>query len=251
VTLSTKKIILIQFALVALLAGSATAAEPIRVLFITGRNNHRWQLTTPSLKKTLEDSGRFKVDVTEKPAEITAKSLSGYDVIFNGWTGFPKKTGHLWGLDTEKAIDDFVAGGKGMASFHAGSSSFHDWVGFQKIIGGTWGRGTGHGRYHEFTVEMTDVDHPITKGGPAVFDYESEQYYMIVDPGINVLASTVYEYDGHKIVHPVMWTKTWGKGRIFYNALGHCADEFETFPEVHEMTVKGLIWAAEGKAIAE
>ncbi|MBC8373623.1 MAG: ThuA domain-containing protein, partial [Planctomycetes bacterium] len=66
-TLSTKKLIVIQFALVALLAGSEAAAKPIRVLFITGRNNHRWQLTTPSLKKTLEDSGRFKVDVTEKP----------------------------------------------------------------------------------------------------------------------------------------------------------------------------------------
>ncbi len=101
-----KKIAVIQFAMIALLAVSA-AAEPIRVLFISGRNNHKWKLTTPALKKAFEDSGRFKVTVTEKPSEITAKMLEDYDLIFNGWTGFPKTKGHLWGLDTEKAIDDY------------------------------------------------------------------------------------------------------------------------------------------------
>ena len=250
-TLSTKKIILIQFALVALLAGSATAAEPIRVLFITGRNNHRWQLTTPSLKKTLEDSGRFKVDVTEKPAEITAKSLSGYDVIFNGWTGFPKKTGHLWGLDTEKAIDDFVAGGKGMASFHAGSSSFHDWVGFQKIIGGTWGRGTGHGRYHEFTVEMTDVDHPITRGMKS-FKTTDELWHRLVvlqpTPGRKVLctAMSAKSSGGTGNAEPIAICTQFGKGRGFYTSLGHDVKALEK-PGCKLLMLRGIEWAATGK----
>jgi len=251
VTLSTKKLIVIQFALAAFLAASAAAAEPIRVLFITGRNNHKWKLTTPSIKKTLEDSGRFKVDVTEKPTEITAKSLSGYDVIFNGWTGLPKTTGHLWGLDTEKAIDDFVASGKGMASFHAGSSSFYDWDGFQKIIGATWGRGTGHGRYHEFTVEMTDVDHPITKGMKS-FKTTDELWHRLAvlqpTPGRKILctAMSAKSSGGTGKAEPVAICTRFGKGRGFYTSLGHDLKALEQ-PGCKLLMLRGVEWAATGK----
>ena len=249
--LSIKKLIVIQFALAALLAASAAAAEPIRVLFITGRNNHRWQLTTPSIRKTLEDSGRFKVDVTEKPAEITAKSLAGYDVIFNGWTGLPKTTGHLWGLDTEKAIDDFVASGKGMASFHAGSSSFYDWDGFQKIIGATWGKGTGHGRYHEFTVEVTDVDHPITRGMKN-FKTTDELWHRLAvlqpTPGRRILctAMSAKSSGGTGKAEGVAICTRFGKGRGFYTSLGHDVKALEN-PGCKLLMLRGIEWAATGK----
>jgi hypothetical protein len=251
VTLSAKKLIVIQFALVAFLAGPAATAEPIRVLFISGRNNHRWKLTTPSIKKTLEDSGRFRVDVTEKPAEITAKSLIGYDVILNGWSAFPKKTGHQWGLDTEKAIEDFVAGGKGMISFHAGSSSFHDWIGFQKIIGGTWGRGTGHGRYHEFTVEMTDVDHPITRGMKN-FKTTDELWHRVAvlqpTPGRKVLCTAMSDKNkgGTGKAEGIAICTQFGQGRGFYTSLGHDVKALER-PGCKLLMLRGIEWAATGK----
>jgi type 1 glutamine amidotransferase/HEAT repeat protein len=250
VTLSIKKIVVIQFALTALLAVSA-AAEPISVLFISGRNNHKWKLTTPALKKMMEDSGRFKVDVTEKPAEITAKMLEGYDLIFNGWTGFPKKTGHLWGLDTEKAIDDFVAGGKGLASFHAGSSSFHDWDGFQKIIGAVWGKGTGHGKYHEFTVTVTDTQHPITKGMKSFKTSDELWHKMAVlqpTPGRKVLCTALSSKDnrGTGENEAVAICTTFGKGRGFYTSLGHDVKALNN-PGCKMLMLRGLEWAATGK----
>jgi type 1 glutamine amidotransferase/HEAT repeat protein len=251
VTLSTKKTVLVQFALAAFLTASAAAAPPIRVLFITGRNNHKWKLTTPSITKSLKDSGRFKVDITEKPSEITAKSLEGYDVILNGWTGFPKKTGHLWGLDTEKAIDDFVASGKGMISFHAGSSSFHDWDGFQKIIGATWGKGTGHGRYHEFTVDMTDIDHPITKGMKS-FKTSDELWHRVAvlqpTPGRKVLctAMSAESNRGTGKNEPIAICTTFGKGRGFYTSLGHDVKALEN-PGCKLLMLRGIEWAATGK----
>jgi hypothetical protein len=49
---------------------------------------------------------------------------------------------------------------------------------------------------------------------------------------------------------PCIWTKTWGKGRVFYSALGHCAKEFTDYPEVLAMTIRGIIWAGAGKAEA-
>jgi len=245
-----KKFALIQFALIALLALSA-AAEPIRVLFISGRNNHKWKLTTPSLKKTMEDSGRFKVTVTEKPAEISAEMLKDYDLIFNGWTGFPKTKGHLWGLDTEKAIDDFVAGGKGMASFHAGSSSFHDWDGYQKIIGAVWGKGTGHGRYHKFTVNMTEIDHPITKGMKS-FETSDELWHRMAvlqpTPGRKVLAvaMSAKANRGTGENEAIAICTTFGKGRGFYTSLGHDVRSLET-PGCKLLMLRGLEWAATGK----
>jgi hypothetical protein len=251
VTLSAKKLIVIQLALIAFLSASAAAAGPIRVLFISGRNNHRWKLTTPSIKRTLEDSGRFRVDVTEKPSEITAKSLAPYDVILNGWTGFPKKTGHLWGIDTEKAIDDFVARGKGMISFHAGSSSFYDWIGFQKIIGATWGKGTGHGRYHEFTVEVTDVDHPITRGMKS-FKTTDELWHRLAvlqpTPGRKVLCTAMSDKNkgGTGKAEPIAICTQFGQGRGFYTSLGHDVKALEQ-PGCKLLVLRGVEWAATGK----
>ncbi len=245
-----KKIAVIQFAMIALLAVSA-AAEPIRVLFISGRNNHKWKLTTPALKKAFEDSGRFKVTVTEKPSEITAKMLEDYDLIFNGWTGFPKTKGHLWGLDTEKAIDDFVAGGKGMASFHAGSSSFHDWDGYQKIIGAVWGKGTGHGRYHKFTVDMADVDHPITNGMKS-FETSDELWHRLAilqpTPGRKVLctAMSAKANRGTGNDEAIAICTTFGEGRGFYTSLGHDVKALEN-PGCKLLILRGIEWAATGK----
>jgi type 1 glutamine amidotransferase len=73
---------------------------------------------------------------------------------------------------------------------------------------------------------------------------------MIVDPSITVLADTLYHFEGTRAVMPVVWTKTWGKGRVFYSALGHSAQEFIDYPEVLAMSVRGIIWAAQGKAAA-
>ena len=88
------------------------------------------------------------------------------------------------------------------------------------------------------------------KGLPVAFPYKSEQYYMGVDPAIKVLASTKYE-PAHEIVMPVVWTKMWGKGRVFYSALGHRFEEFQQYPHVLDMTLRGLIWAAKGKPRAK
>ncbi|MBU6290268.1 MAG: ThuA domain-containing protein, partial [Chloroflexi bacterium] len=48
---------------------------------------------------------------------------------------------------------------------------------------------------------------------------------------------------------PVTWTKRWGRGRVFYTSLGHVASVFDV-PQVLPMLVRGLVWAAEGAAVA-
>ena len=81
------------------------------------------------------------------------------------------------------------------------------------------------------------------------FPVHSEQYYIHVDPCVNVLATTTFPtFEGPhsangKVVVPVAYTKRWGAGRVFYNSLGHHADVFD-IPQAKEMMRRGFLWAA-------
>jgi hypothetical protein len=91
----------------------------------------------------------------------------------------------------------------------------------------------------EYMVRIVDHDHVITKGLHD-FGVSSEQYYMHVDPANHVLAVT--DFGG--VAVPVAWTKTYGKGRVFYCSLGHVAQVFEQDPQILEMVTRGMVWAA-------
>jgi hypothetical protein len=69
---------------------------------------------------------------------------------------------------------------------------------------------------------------------------------MHLDPSLNVIATTVFNGDHDPWIEgvemPVVWTKTYGKGKIFYSSLGHSADIFE-IPEVWKIMTRGVTWA--------
>ncbi len=64
-------------------ASAEDPVEPIRVLILTGRNNHNWKETTPMLQRTMEASGGFLVDTTVPPLGLTRENLNNYDVILS------------------------------------------------------------------------------------------------------------------------------------------------------------------------
>ncbi|HAU36730.1 MAG TPA: hypothetical protein DCX07_03305, partial [Phycisphaerales bacterium] len=131
---------------------------------------------------------------------------------------------------------------------HGGAGdAFRGNVGYEWMVGGIF---AGHPHVGDYEVRLTGRKHVITDGLPKTFPYKSEQYYMLVDPGNEVLAETVYTHEGRQVVMPVIWTKAWGKGRVFYSSLGHVAQEFRDYPHVLAMTVRGMKWAAEGKTKA-
>lgn len=143
-----------------------------------------------------------------------------------------------------KGLDEAVKSGVGLGGFHGGmGDAFRGNLGFEWMVGGLF---VGHPHVGKYTVRLTKKS-PITSGLKKSFTYESEQYYMMTDPGNNVLATTTYKHAGSTCVMPVIWTKKWGKGRVFYSALGHSAAEFVKYPDVRAMTVAGMLWAAAGK----
>ena len=66
----------------------------------------------------------------------------------------------------------------------------------------------------------------------------------IIDPGVHVLAETLYVYEGQSVPMPIAWTKRWGAGRVFYGALGHDPQEFQACPAAFDLNLRGLRWAA-------
>src|SRR3954449_5233661 len=86
----------------------------IRVLILTGSSDysHPWQPTVPFMRETLNNTGRFDVRVEEEVRGITSATLAGYDALVDYYYG--PRLGEV----TEKAIEDFIRGGKGMVAIH-------------------------------------------------------------------------------------------------------------------------------------
>lgn len=158
----------------------------------------------------------------------------------------------LWTCGTispeqERGLLEAVRSGVGLAGWHGGMcDAFRNNTEYQFMTGGQW---VAHpGGIVDYTVNIVDHTHPVTRGIPD-FRMRSEQYYMHVDPGNQVLATTTFsgEHQGYDwikgTVMPVVWTRRWGEGRVFYMSLGHVANDLRV-PEAHEILRRGLLWAA-------
>jgi type 1 glutamine amidotransferase len=139
-----------------------------------------------------------------------------------------------------------VKKGAGCAGWHGGmGDAFRANTEFQFMTGGQF---ICHpGGIIDYTVNLSDIEDPIT-AGLSDFAVHSEQYYMHIDPAVEVLATTTFSGEHWRVdwvkdvVMPVAWKKRYGSGRVFYSALGHVASDFEV-PEVTELLRRGCLWA--------
>ncbi|HVT28752.1 MAG TPA: ThuA domain-containing protein [Lacipirellulaceae bacterium] len=259
---------------------TATAAntpkQKLRALIIDGQNNHDWKTTTPLLRKALESSGRFTVDVATSPPAGHDMSgfrpkFSDYDVVVSNYNGDP------WPAATKRDFERYVAGGGGFVAVHAADNAFPDWPEYNHMIGvGGWGGrnekwgphvyidkqgdlvrdqspgpGGHHGQQHEFQVRTRDPHDPIMRGLPPVWMHTKDELYdSLRGPAedLHILA-TAYSAPnkggtGHN--EPVLMITEYGKGRVFHTTLGHadysmnCVGFITTFR-------RGAEWAASGK----
>jgi type 1 glutamine amidotransferase len=243
------------------------AEGKVRVLILSGRNNHDWRVTTPHLRRILESTGRFDVRVSEEPTGLDAATLRPYDVLVADYCG-PR-----WGERAEAAVEAFVKSGKGLAVVHAASYPFGvrsvlgekmgntgvtqaPWPAWAAMVGASWREAdpknniprTGHGRRHVYKVKWTDRAHPIAAGLEESFTTSDELYFsFVMSPSIHVLATALNAKaeGGNDREEPLIWTNSYGKGRVFHTALGH---------DVHSQMAQGFIdsfargteWAANG-----
>jgi hypothetical protein len=230
-------------------------APPIRVILIDGQNNHNWRATTPLVKQQLESCKRFTVDVSsnlktgEKPGSVKTvpfpPDLSKYDVLLSNYNGA------AWPDEFNTDLDERLKDGKiALVIVHAANNAFGGWREYNEMIGMGWrnnkfgdrltvdekgqevrvpkdkGPGAGHGAQHEFKVTVRNKEHPITKGMPAEWMHtKDELYHGMRGPvkNVRVLATafSAKATGGTGEHEPMIWTVTYGKGRVFHTPMGH------------------------------
>jgi len=239
---------LVGMVVLAAAAGGAAAPAKLRVLLLSGANNHDWKTTTPALEKIYRQSGRFAVTVTNEPGKLDAASFADCDVIVSNWTPWPNVKQRIWDAATEKAFLDFIRGGKGLVVFHASSTAFATWEEFRHVACGTWGRGTGHGPRHEFTVTVADKAHPITAGMADFTIFDELWHRTALHPKAKVLCTAMSAKDrrGTGKHEPVALHTRFGEGRGFYLVLGHDVRAMSA-PGWRTLMLRGTEWAATGK----
>lgn len=260
-----KLTVLCAFLLGTVLPAPAQAPQPkLQALIITGQNGHDWRATTPVLRSVLEQSGRFEVRITEEFRGAGPETLAPYDVVILNY--YEKKQPALkWGERAENALVNYVRGGKGLVVYHFSTAAFDGWTEFEKMCAGNWRPNFGHhSARHDFKVDITDRDHPITHGLAASYPQPNDELYANLrwQPAgtYHVLATAWDDHSLYKpgekqpipgsgIHQPMLWTVDYGNGRVFVTALGHDPDAMRS--EIFALSlVRGTEWAATGKVTA-
>ncbi len=165
--------------------------------------------------------------------------MQALSLVVPAWT-----MGQIAG-EQEQGLLAAVRSGVGLAGWHGGmGDSFRNNTEYQFMVGGQW---VAHpGGIIDYTVNIIDHEDPIT-AGLADFAMRSEQYYLHVDPGNEVLATTTFSGEHCAWIEgcamPVVWKRRYGKGRVFYSSLGHVAADFQV-AEAREIVERGMLWAA-------
>ncbi|MTH78475.1 ThuA domain-containing protein [Paracoccus aestuariivivens] len=212
------------------------------LVFFGGWDGHEPGPSSEIVSGMLEAEG-FEVTRREGTAILAEADLSGFDLIV------PVMTMAEVEAEEVKRLTAAVEAGTGLAGFHGGmADTFRKNTDYQFMVGGQF---VAHpGNVIDYRVEIAANGDTLLEG-IGDFDYHSEQYYMHVDPRIEVLAETTFSGEHAAWVKdtrmPVVWKHRYGLGRVFYSALGHKSAEFE-HPQMKEILRRGLLWAARGTA---
>jgi type 1 glutamine amidotransferase len=228
-------------------------SSPIRVLVLSGANNHDWRATTPVLEQALKESGVFSVTVETNVPGLRASSFEGYDVVLSNFNSFGlRDPGSVWNHEVRAAFVDFIRSGHGLVIIHAGSAVFYDWPEFQQIAGATWGKTTGHGKMHTNEVHIVAANHPVTAG---LKDFETlDEFWQSaqVASGARALAVVTpkMEFGGSGKPEPIVFATEFGAGRGFTLLLGHNSQAMKS-QGFKALLRRGTEWAATGKVMSD
>jgi type 1 glutamine amidotransferase len=243
---------IVIFALLASAAGSlaAVAAHPQgqapptpikkKALIVWGGwNGHQPKACVDIFAPWLSEQG-FDVEIANTlDAYLDSEKMTTLSLVIQSWT-----MGQIT-PQQEKGLLDAVRAGVGLAGWHGGlSDAFRANPEYEFMVGGSF---SAHpGGIIDYDVHVAKRDDPITKG-LADFRMHSEQYYMLMDPGVEVLATTTFSGKAvpaiEGVVMPVVWKKLYGKGRVFHSTIGHVAADFNV-PEARAIMQRGMLWAA-------
>lgn len=210
---------------------AGAAQRKIEILFLGHNSRHHDSARfAPMLKEALASEG-INISYTADPNDLNPEKLSSYDALMI-YANHSKIT-----PEQEKALLDFVSGGKGFLPIHAASYCFQNSPAYIALVGAQFQRhGTG-----EFTAEIVKPDDPVVKGIQP-FQVWDETY---VHTKHNEDRTVIMERVDASGREPWTWTRTHGKGRVFYTAYGH-DERVWSHSSFHRLLRNAVLWVTRG-----
>ena len=224
-------------------AALAFAAAPKKLLVVTVTKGFRHD-SIPTTERLIEqlgkDSGAYTVDYARSDPDLTAKmsakGLAAYDGVV-----FASTTGDL-PLPDRQAFLDWIGAGHAFVGIHAATDTYHGFPPFVEMIGGEFKT---HGPQVKVALLVQDAAHPATRGmaNPTEAFDEIYQFKSFDKARVHMLlALDKHPNEGTPGYYRLSWTRTHGKGRVFYTALGHREDVLEA-DWYRKHLLGGVLWA--------
>lgn len=272
--------LLLSLMVVAGVVRADAQAKPIPVMLLDGESAgpyHNWRLTTPVIRKELEETGLFAVTVVTAPDSKTG-DLNGFNPDFAQYKVVVSNyDAPDWPENLKTQFEDYIRNGGGLVVIHAADNAFPHWAAYNEMIGiGGWrgrdqsagpmwyfdngklvedkttpGTAGHHGARLPFQVVTRAPESPIMKGLPPVWMHAADELYgTLRGPGKNMTVLATAHSDlknkgsGHE--EPMAMVLSYGKGRIFHTVMGH---DVAALSCVGLMTLlqRGTEWAATGR----
>ncbi len=223
--------------------GQGGVGRRLEILFLGDNGHHKPIERVPTIMAALGNRG-INFTYTDKLEDINAQNLSKYDalMIFANWDDITPAA--------EKALLDYVASGKGILPIHCASYCFRNSPEYVKMVGGQFWR---H-RMDTIQVNTVQPNHIIMKDLGTIRVFDETYLHSQLQPDNNVLQTREIKADQTKDrpdakTEPYTWTRSYGKGRVFYTAYGH-DERTWTNTNFQKLLENGILWAVNDEARA-
>lgn len=217
----------------------AQKGKPAKLLFLVGGVYHDYdqlpRTLTANLQTKLKDLMPVDFTTTKDLNSFRKEELSRYDAVMISVCEQTPLT-----PEQKQGFLTAVSNGLPVIAMHCTFWSFQDWPEFKQILGAFV---PGHDPLGSFCLQAARPDSSVLKGVQSTFELTDEPYIVNDrDPSMNVLLRTCKPLQNRTDPEPEVWTKMYGKGRIFAITPGH---DSKTQTDTNYLTLltNGLLWA--------